>query len=244
MKREEKIKSRIYREALEVALDTRKFEIGLYWQRTRYFFDAFLALGGFSLILALLGLCDKVEQDFIYALLITVECVGIVAAFAWICANRGSKYWQVNWEQYVDALGENFIGPLFQHPIDPKKNKKKRYSVSNVNLTLSRYIFGVWIAILVLTIVAWCFSSDCSLCKEWSKTCLLLIFSGVVVIGSVIAICRLGCCCIGGKDQGQGGKDQVKKENDDNCTAIDNYRKTVKEIANKLFKAQRQTTKL
>ena len=31
MKTEEKIKSRIYREALEVALDTRKFEIGLYW---------------------------------------------------------------------------------------------------------------------------------------------------------------------------------------------------------------------
>lgn len=241
MRNKKKIESRIYREALEVALDTRKFEIGLYWQRTRYFFDAFLALGGFSLILALLGLCDKVEQDLIYTLLITVECVGIVAAFAWVCANRGSKYWQVNWEQYVDKLGENFIGPLFQHPIDPKKNKKKRYSVSNVNLTLSRYVLGVWLAILVLTIVAWCFSSESYLCKEWSKTCLLLIFSGVVVIGSVIVICYLWCCCIGGKDQG--GKDQVKKKNDDNCTAIDNYRKTVEEIAKKLFEVQGQTTK-
>lgn len=235
MKSEEEIESQIYRAALEVALDTRKFEIGLYWQRTRYFFDAFLALGGFSLILALLGLCGKVEQDLIYTLLITVECVGIVAASAWVCANRGSKYWQVNWEQYVDVLGEDFIGPLFQHPIDPKK--KKRYSVSNVNLTLSRYVLGVWLAILVLTIVAWCFSSECSLCKEWSKTCLLLIFSGVVIVGSAIAICCLRCCCIGGKDQ-------VKKENDDNCTAIDNYRKTVKETAKKLFEAQGQTTKL
>ena len=228
MKTEEEIKSQIYRAALEVALD---------WQRTRYFFDAFLALGGFSLILTLLGLCGKVEQDLIYTLLITVECVGIVAASAWVCANRGSKYWQVNWEQYVDVLGEDFIGPLFQHPIDPKKNKKKRYSVSNVNLTLSRYVLGVWLAILVLTIVAWCFSSECSLCKEWSKTCLLLIFSGVVIVGSAIAICCLRCCCIGGKDQ-------VKKENDDNCTAIDNYRKTVKETAKKLFEAQGQTTKL
>lgn len=237
MKTEEEIKSQIYRAALEVALDTRKFEIGLYWQRTRYFFGAFLALGGFSLILALLGLCGKVEQDLIYTLLITVECVGIVAASAWVCANRGSKYWQVNWEQYVDVLGEDFIGPLFQHPIDPKKNKKKRYSVSNVNLTLSRYVLGVWLAILVLTIVAWCFSSECSLCKEWSKTCLLLIFSGVMIVGSAIAICCLRCCCIGGKDQ-------VKKENDDNCTTIDNYRKTVKETAKKLFEAQGQTTKL
>lgn len=242
MKTEEEIKSQIYRAALEVALDTRKFEIGLYWQRTRYFFDAFLALGGFSLILTLLGLCGKVEQDLIYTLLITVECVGIVAASAWVCANRGSKYWQVNWEQYVDVLGEDFIGPLFQHPIDPKKNKKKRYSVSNVNLTLSRYVLGVWLAILVLTIVAWCFSSECSLCKEWSKPCILLIFSGVMVVGSGITFGYLRCCCIGGKDEG--GKDQVKKKNDDNCTAIDNYRKTVEEIAKKLFEAQGQTTKL
>lgn len=236
MQNKKKIESRIYRKALEVALDTRKFEIGLYWQRTRYFFDAFLALGGFSLILALLGLCDKVAQDLIFALLITVECVGIVAAFAWVCANRGSKYWQVNWEQYVDELGENFIGPLFQHPIDPKKNKKKRYSVSNVNLTLSRYVLGVWIAILVLTIVAWCFSSECSPCKEWSKTCLLLIFSGVVIFGSAITICCLECCCIGGKDQ-------VKKKSDGTCTAINDYYNAVDEIAEELFKEQGQTTK-
>ena len=105
MKSEEEIESQIYREALEVALDTRKFEIELYWKRTRYFFDDFLALGGFSLILTLLGLCDKVERDLIDTLLITVERVGIVAACAWVCANRGSKYWQVNWEKYVDALG-------------------------------------------------------------------------------------------------------------------------------------------
>lgn len=243
MKSEEEIESQIYRAALEVALDTRKFEIGLYWQRTRYFFDAFLALGGFSLILTLLGLCNKVEQDLIYALLITVECVGIVAAFAWVCANKGSKYWQVNWEKYVDALGRKFIGPLFQHPIDPTSNNEKRYSVSKVNLTLSWYIFGVWLAILLLTIIAWCFSSECSPCKEWSKPCLLLIFSGVMVVGSGITFGYLRCCCIGGKDQNQGSKDQNKDESDDNCTAIDNYRKTVEEIAKKLFEAQGQTTK-
>lgn len=236
MKSEEEIESQIYRAALEVALDTRKFEIGLYWQRTRYFFDAFLALGGFSLILALLGLCGKVEQDLIYTLLITVECVGIVAAFAWVCANRGSKYWQVNWEQYVDKLGENFIGPLFQHPIDPTSNNEKRYSVSKVNLTLSWYIFGVWIAILVLTIVAWCFSSCCCQSDSCITFCLLLLFSILILGGSIVALCCLGCCCIGGKDQ-------VKKKSDDNCTAIGDYYSAVDKIAKELFKAQGQTTK-
>lgn len=243
MKSEEEIESQIYRAALEVALDTRKFEIGLYWQRTRYFFDAFLALGGFSLILTLLGLCGKVEQDLIYTLLITVECVGIVAASAWVCANRGSKYWQVNWEQYVDVLGEDFIGPLFQHPIDPASNNEKRYSVSKVNLTLSWYIFGVWIAILVLTIVAWCISYCCCQSDSCITFCLLLLFSILIFGGSIVALCCLGGRCIGGKDQDQGGKDQNKDESDDNCTAIDNYRKTVEEIAKKLFEAQGQTTK-
>lgn len=63
-----------------------------------------------------------------------------------------------------------------------------------------------------------------------------------MVVGSGITFGYLRCCCIGGKDEG--GKDQVKKKNDDNCTAIDNYRKTVEEIAKKLFEAQGQTTKL
>ena len=195
------------------------------------------------MILALLGLCDKVEQDLIYALLITVECVGVVAAFAWVCANRGSKYWQVNWEQYVDALGKNFIGPLFQHPIDPTSNNEKRYSVSKVNLTLSWYIFGVWIAILVLTIVAWCISSCCCQSDSCITFCLLLLFSILIFGGSIVALCCLGCRCIGGKDQDQGSKGQVKKKSDGTRTAIDNYCDAVEEIANKLFKAQGQTTK-
>lgn len=163
--------------AFEISLENRKFEIELYWKRAKYFFDAFLALGGVSILISVLQTSKAINlsQPIFFTILFAVECVGLVCAIAWSLVNEGSKYWQENWEQYVDALGEDIVGPLFKHPIKPTK-KLKRYSVSSINLCLSWYIVSVWIVVILVTIATLHISNMCICC---------ILFSGC----SLVAIC-------------------------------------------------------
>ncbi|WP_442906362.1 RipA family octameric membrane protein [Halomonas sp. MES3-P3E] len=34
--------------------------------------------------------------------------------FPWFCANRGSKFWQKNWEKHVGQLEDKVTGPLYK----------------------------------------------------------------------------------------------------------------------------------
>jgi hypothetical protein len=98
--------------ALEHALDIRKFEIGLYWQRATYFWTLItVAYAGFFAVLSADKIGSPGDQDA-YAYLISI--VGFVFAFAWFLANRGSKFWQENWENHVDMLEDEVIGPLYK----------------------------------------------------------------------------------------------------------------------------------
>jgi hypothetical protein len=78
--------------ALELALDIRKFEIGLYWQRAAYFWALIAAaFAGYFAILSADKLTDKEYLAYI------VSCIGLIFTWAWFLVNRGSKYWQENW---------------------------------------------------------------------------------------------------------------------------------------------------
>jgi hypothetical protein len=70
---------------LEYAPDVRKFEIGLFWRRSLFFWGiigaAFVAYG---------VLINQADKDFALA----VACFGLVCSIAWMLQNRGSKYWQ------------------------------------------------------------------------------------------------------------------------------------------------------
>lgn len=79
--------------ALELALDIRKFEISLYWQRTAYFWALIAAT--FAGYLAVLS-AEHIEDKQFYAF--AVACLGFVFSLAWFLVNRGSKFWQENWE--------------------------------------------------------------------------------------------------------------------------------------------------
>lgn len=79
-------------EALKQALDIRKFEIELYWKRASYFWTFIGAtLAGF---LAIQASTASNKQD----LSVILSCLGVVFSFAWMYVNRGSKFWQENWE--------------------------------------------------------------------------------------------------------------------------------------------------
>jgi hypothetical protein len=87
--------------AHDLALDIRKFEIGLYWQRAAYFWALIAAaFAGYFAILSADKLVDKEYLAYI------VSCIGFIFTWAWFLVNRGSKYWQENWENHLAPARE------------------------------------------------------------------------------------------------------------------------------------------
>ncbi len=142
--------------ALDLALDIRKFEIGLYWQRAAYFWALIAAaFAGYFAILSADHLRDKEYLAYI------VSCIGLVFTWAWFLVNRGSKYWQENWENHVDMLEDSIVGPLYKtilHRSDKECffGKLEQYvlgpqaiSVSKVNLIASIFTISIWITLLL-----------------------------------------------------------------------------------------------
>lgn len=129
------------KEALKYALDIRKFEIDLYWKRATYFW-AFIA-ASYTGYFALLNKNDKV--------LLFIGFLGFLFSYSWYFVNRGSKFWQNNWEKHVDYLENeiignlnktvrfckksNFINPIAEYPI----------SVTKINQLLSFIISLSWL---------------------------------------------------------------------------------------------------
>lgn len=152
-------------DAYKIALDTRNFEIGLFWQRSNYFFvlNAALAVGFFRL------------TNDMYALLLAI--LGTFASFLWYRVNLGSKYWQSRWEHRLSekekeiADGLNFFSASpklinedvidsFSHNAEKKGwfqkylecQALKKPSVS-YNMTLLSLVFLVaWVLLLMIRV--------------------------------------------------------------------------------------------
>jgi hypothetical protein len=79
-----------------------------------------------------------------------------VFACAWYLVNCGSKYWQENWENHVDMLEDDVIGPLYKAILHRPKIKHltdfvagpKAISVSKINLIVSLFTVFVWLGLL------------------------------------------------------------------------------------------------
>ena len=148
-------------EAYRVAIDTRKFEIELYWKRATYFW-AFIAVtfAGYGLVYRL----PPNERGFLDFFL---ACFGLILSVAWYFANRGSKQWQENWEHHVDHLEDKITGPLYKMVLRRKSPKKpaqlmdfiltgpSKHSVSKINQLVSLYITLLWGVIVWSTQENW-----------------------------------------------------------------------------------------
>jgi hypothetical protein len=91
--------------------------------------------------------------------LLLVCCLGFVFSVAWYFANRGSKFWQENWENHVDLLEDPVIGPLYKtvlhdegmHPL--RLFGAFRFSVSKINIILSLFVMLLFLGLLAKTLV-------------------------------------------------------------------------------------------
>ncbi|HLM66364.1 MAG TPA: hypothetical protein VK358_02505 [Longimicrobium sp.] len=131
-------------EALKHALDIRKFEIDLYWKRASYFWTLItVAFGGFIVL-------DREKPDDIGTAALLVSSVGFLLSFAWYLVNRGSKYWQENWERHVDCLEDLVVGPLYKTVISDQRFRLTDpldgypFSVSKINQAVSLFFTVLW----------------------------------------------------------------------------------------------------
>jgi len=132
--------------ALDLALDIRKFEIELYWKRATYFW-AFIgaALAGYAIVYT------KAADSW---LLLLFSCLGFLFSVAWCLVNKGSKFWQNNWERHVDLLEDRVVGPLYKTiardaNTDCFLTAAADYSVSKINQILSFFVSVFWILLII-----------------------------------------------------------------------------------------------
>lgn len=132
-------------QALKEAQDVRKFEIDLYWKRTGFFW-AFITIIYTAFFHVL---CKYTECPGKYALFVPVisalSGLGFFFSVAWHLVNKGSKFWQENWEKHVSLLEKSEIGPLYDVFLNPKGTIRERlcpikafdFSVTKVNMWAS-----------------------------------------------------------------------------------------------------------
>lgn len=125
---------------LEIAADVRKFEIGLFWQRSLFFWG-FIA----AAFVAYAALAKDPDKDLAFA----VACFGFICSVAWTLGNRGSKYWQEAWEKKVKSVEKEVLGTMLFHKIELIEPKGiwggRRYSVSKLAIALSDFTTLIWI---------------------------------------------------------------------------------------------------
>jgi len=135
------------KEALNIAIETRKLEVDLYWRRAAYFWT--LSTVAFTGFFALQN-SDNAPKGS----LVIVSCIGFLFSFAWLLANRGAKHWQANWEAQVDMLEDGIIGPLFKTNVKPQGSiwnpfSSYPFSVTKINQLLSLFLTITWAVLIV-----------------------------------------------------------------------------------------------
>ena len=211
--------------ALEMALDIRKFEIELYWKRATYF-ATFIGLMFTSyFVVATAG--TKLINEVKFELMMMISAIGIFASLCWFFVNKGSKYWQENWELHVDLLEDDVMGPLYKttkkcnnewklswkfwnifferRSISPFLSYK--YSVGKINIFLSFMTVIMWVSLFVRTIC-----DSISLPEKWHYFNEIGIF--VFLMLSVLFLC-MKCKSTGFNGQDKENISFTKRKIDD-----------------------------
>lgn len=155
----DKSHSILLQSAFAQASDIRKFEIELYWKRATYFWALIaVAFAGFFAVAA----ANFSEGKALFLTVIT--SAGFVFTFAWFSANKGSKYWQENWENHLDLLEDSVTGPLYKSFLERREEKDfyekyitgpQRYSVSKINQWVAVFALFIWAVLIVFSLLSY-----------------------------------------------------------------------------------------
>ncbi|WOE68259.1 hypothetical protein RY972_09540 [Aeromonas allosaccharophila] len=133
------------------AADIRKFEIDMYWKRATYFWALIaVAFAAFFAISSAEHLSTQDKNLYLSA----ISSAGFIFTFAWFSVNKGSKYWQENWENHLDLLEDKITGPLYKTKLERPKNDSclekliigpQPYSVSKINQIVAVFTMLIWL---------------------------------------------------------------------------------------------------
>lgn len=134
---------------LKVAMEVRQFEISLYWKRANYFW-LFVSL----CFIAYYHTAYQASYSWTSVVENLLSAVGgYILSLGWFFANRGSKYWQENWEQHIAVLSKQLGIPVFEllksnHSDVSKLVTSYPYSLSRVNQIINIAVIAVWVILL------------------------------------------------------------------------------------------------
>ncbi len=170
----------------EIALATRNFEIELYWKRTTYYW-AFCAatIAAFALVYTKAN-----PTTGTYTILAILALCGTAFSLGWYLANRGSKYWQENWESHMGLLITKQYGPIFKILKYPDQKKYwglggYPFSVSKINQITSGVMTLVWILLFIYSL---CKIGDCSLSWFTKPPMIIIITLAILLLGIIITL--------------------------------------------------------
>lgn len=140
-------------EVFKHILDIRKFEIELYWKRTSFFWTIIGSIiAGYFIVFSKSDNSTNSNK-----ILFCLANLGLIFSVGWYFVNRGSKFWQVNWEKHMDTIEDDIIGPLYKTTINKEYYRKKffrlvspfPFSVSKINQVLNLVLISFWLLIIV-----------------------------------------------------------------------------------------------
>ena len=166
---------------LDKAWHLRDFEIELYWKRTIYFSTFAGAL--------FVGYCSEIFKDA-PSMKIIISFLGVVISWIWLLVNKGSKYWQENWENHINLLEEELGNEIYKVTLsrsfsifNPFKNFA--FSVSQLNQFVVLSIWGAWM-LLLLQALPIKMSSGCKI-YVYLTSMLIIYILLAVVCGKIFA---------------------------------------------------------
>ena len=146
-------------ERFKIVLETRNFEIELFWKRCNYFLvlNTALAVGIFASFNG--NGANKVFLPWICL-------VGVFVCFAWIQVGLGAKYWQSHWERVV-MQEQEFIG--FR-----KQEKRDYFSIGGTGKRVeknlhTRKMSPFWEVLSIFArplLLLWSFFAPCDCCER------------------------------------------------------------------------------
>lgn len=86
--------------------------------------------------------------QYMRLILFSISAVGFIFCLGWVSVNRGSKFWQNNWERHVDLLEDYVHGPLYKTIVFEKPSRfsikgEYPYSVSKINQLVSVFVLMI-----------------------------------------------------------------------------------------------------